>query len=181
MKKIIIFLSAIACIFSVNTFALFCPKNFNQINPGDSVEKVLQLCGIPDAKKTFPSEANVPQEWNYYAKPNPPDQGTLKMTIAFVNNQAVNITVNGTSLTATPLCNNTMQNGFTQNQSNNTIQTGNTQEQIEAACGKPAFINKGNMPTGSPAANPIQITELTYNGTPPIILVFENGILKNKK
>jgi hypothetical protein len=61
----------------------------------------------------------------------------------------------------------------------NNIQLGNTSETVQAACGKPSFINQGQPPQNAPSST--EITEFTYNGSPTVTLTFENGVLKTRK
>ena len=77
------------------------------------------------------------------------------------------MTVNGIGVGASTVCGNT------------TLQLGATRDEVKAACGQPAFINKQQVdPTANP---PTKIIEFMYNSNPPQTLVFENGILKDRK
>lgn len=157
-----------AFIFTHPAYAFFCPTNYNQINEGDSIEQVEQQCGKPDAKKSYKAEPNAPQEWDYFIKLDPTSQATVKMAIVFDNNQVMNINSNSASLTTTQMC-------------GTTIQIGDSPETIEAACGKPAFINKGGQKGTEDASAAITMTEITYNSALSMTLIFENGKLKGKK
>lgn len=171
MKKVIA--TCVISLFSTPLFAMFCPSGFNVINVGDTMDYVIKQCGNPDAKKVTKTVPQKPQEWNYIIKPDPMQPGTLKMSIAFDKDEkVVNISVNGTSLTATTIC------------GGQNIQYGNTTDDIKKACGEPAYKNQEPVTPPSPetAAQPTtDIAELTYNTTPPITLVFENGKLKETK
>lgn len=165
-----------AMIYSVNSFALFCPNNFNQINIGDTIAQVQAACGKPDTQKTYKSQGNVPQEWTYYvAIPNAyaqdvPTQGTMKVTFAFVNNQVVNMTSNGVGVGATTVCNNT------------NLQLGNSIEDVKAACGAPATIVNTNIANeNAQGTPPVETSEWTYTSAPGVTLIFENGKLKQRK
>jgi len=163
MKKKL--LAWLLVMFSTQTFALFCPNGFNQIDIGDSVDKVTQACGKPDAQKTSKTAENQPQEWNYYVRLDPSQSASVKMTVAFdTNKKVMNITVNAQSLATTSLC-------------GPPISTSDTADTIKTACGKPAFINQ-SQPQGTP--NMTETTELLYNSTPPTTLTFENGKLKSR-
>ncbi|OGT35915.1 MAG: hypothetical protein A3F11_03980 [Gammaproteobacteria bacterium RIFCSPHIGHO2_12_FULL_37_14] len=162
------------------TYAFFCPNNFNQINFGDTIEQIQQQCGSPakqDTKEITP-DIPVPQEWNYYvprtytlSATNQP-QSTLKTQFTFDSSgKAINISVNGLGVPSTNVCNGIV------------IALGATQDAVKAACGNPTFVNKpppSSTPTGTPPPKK-KMTEFTYNTNPPVILVFENGILKEKK
>lgn len=171
MKKIIAVLTA--SLLTANSYAMFCPNGFNLIDFGDSIEQVIKQCGNPDAKKVTKSVPEKPQEWSYFVKPDPTQPGTLKMSVAFDSDKKViNITVNGTSLTNTTICN------------GNTIQYGDTDEVVKAACGDPAYKNQPPVEQPAPGSPPVpttEITELTYNTAPVTVLVFENGKFKEKK
>ena len=161
-------------------FAFFCPTNFNQINFGDTLEQVKQLCGNPMKEETKDAKQNVPQEWSYYI-PQTVDmggtssqaQGTLKTSITFdKDDKAINLSVNGVGVGATTICG---QN----------IQLGDSQDTIKSACGQPSFINKEQprAPTTDTNAAPAaaeKVTELTYTSNPPTVLVFEGGKLTEK-
>ena len=158
-------------LLSTNVFAWVCPNNFNQIVPGDSLEQVEKMCGKPMSQKSSEKEPNVPQEWSYYVS-QPTQAGaqgpaaSVKMTIAFANDKAVNITAQATSLSSTSLC-------------GPTISVGDNSETVKAACGNPGFIQKQEAPGGGPKS--LEITEYKYNTAPPNTLIFENGTLKQRK
>jgi hypothetical protein len=164
-------------LFSNITFAWMCPNNFNQIGVGDSLEQVKAQCGTPVAMTTLEESPNVPQEWRYYImvsgtsylltytqSTNNTNQATIKMSIAFVNNRAINITVEAQSLSSTNIC-------------GPTINVGDTQESIKKSCGDPAFIQK----QVNDNVKPTELIELKYTGSSPNILIFENGRLKERK
>lgn len=163
------------------SFAFFCPNNFNQIDFGMTVDQVIQICGKPDAmKESTQQNDNVPQEWSYFipqtvgmggSVQNP--QGTLKTTMVFDDKgKAINISVNGIGVGATAICGGT------------NIQLGDDKDRIKAACGEPSFVNKQTAAANPAAAaqDATKVVELTYSSiTPPVTLVFENGLLKDKK
>lgn len=158
--------------------AFFCPNNFNQINFGNTIEQVQQQCGIPakQDKKEVTPELPTMQEWNYFipktfaTSATNQSQMTLKTQITFDDKgKTINISVNGLSVASTTAC------------GNGTLQLGDTTSQVEAICGKPSFINKQSISTSSAPPTVIKVTEFTYNTTPPVTLVFENGVLTQKK
>ena len=162
------------------SYAFFCPNNFNQINFGDTIAQIQQQCGTPAKQETkeIAPDIPTPQEWNYYvprtytlSATNQPEM-TLKTQIIFdANGKAININVNGLSMPSTNVC-------------GAVIQLGATQDTVKAACGNPAIINKQQATapqTGSTQPPKNKITEFTYSTTPPVTLVFENGVLKSKK
>ncbi len=154
-------------LFSSAWADMFCPNGFSSINMGDSLDAVVKACGEPDSKKTTKKLPFQAQEWVYYVASYPGMTGTLKTTVAFDDSgKVINISVNGAGVSETQIC------------KNKTIQFGNTPEEIEAVCGKPTYINKT---TGEGAAKPTEITELQYNASPTVTLVFQNGILTERK
>lgn len=175
MKKLIFCLTFST--LSAPAFAMFCPNGFNQINIGDTIEQVQQQCGQPDFKKTEKAEANVPQEWNYYVTPQMNQymqtrtrigpQASVKMSIAFKDGKAVNITVNGMSLAATTICD------------RKNIAVGDTMQTIKSACGDPVYVNKTDQKSNQ-EQKPDEITTYKYNSTPPTILIFQNGKLQSR-
>src|SRR5207244_256348 len=124
--------------------------------PGDTLAQIEKACGKPVSSKTTEKEPNVPQEWTYYvALPVKPGAigpaASVKMTIAFANGRAMNITAQATSLASTSLC-------------GPTISVGDTIQTIEAACGTPGFVQKQVSPGGPQS---IEVTEYKYNTAPP--------------
>lgn len=158
-------------LFSTPTFALFCPKNFNQINIGDSLDTVAAVCP-PDEIKTYEATQMVPQEWEYFQKlaqaieVYPPLQGSVKMTVSFVNNKVVNLTVNGIGVSMTEVC-------------KGPIKLGDSMDTIKATCGSPASVAELTPPGG--INPPPQITDLIYHTKPPVTLVFTSGKLTERK
>ncbi len=159
-------------IFPIPTFAFFCPTNFNQINDGDTINQVIQACGAPTNQKEFTKENNnVPQEWVYYIPQTVSTetanqaQGTLKTSITFDDKgKAINVSVNGLGVGSSTIC-------------GAPIQLGDSQENIKAACGNPAFINKqGN--SGSETSQKTSVIVLIYGSSQ---LTFENGKLTENK
>ncbi len=167
---IVLFLSLISAL----SYAWVCPNNFNQIAVGDSVEQVIAACGKPASETTSEAGYRGPQEWQFFVSIQKPlnNSGALpganpsvRMSVAFVNNKIINITVQGTSLASTSLC-------------GPTISVGDSDEVVKKNCGKPTFIQKQE---GSDNQKKIEIREFKYDTTPPNILVFENDILKDRK
>ena len=160
-KNIGIILSLFLC---SNTFAMFCPTNFNNINMGDSMDQVQQTCGKPDSENTKEVvPEGLPQEWGFYKSP----QGalaTLKVTIALDKDKVVNISVNGASMVSTDIC-------------GSTISVGDSASSIKSACGKPSYTNQ-SQELQHATENKTKVTELKYGST---TLVFENGKLKTRK
>lgn len=156
------------------SWAFFCPNNFRQINIGDSIETVKQECGKPDIETTKKEEKNTPQEWSYFipqtvstANSYEEMQGTLKTSMAFdADGKLVNISVNGIGVGSTQIC-------------GADIQLGDTKDSVKAACGNPSYINKSSQNEGQSEKN--KITLLTYKVTPPVTLVFVNGVLTEQK
>ncbi len=164
LKKILI--SALLMALATPSFAIFCPGGFNQINIGDTLEQVKQQCGAPTTQKESESKDKLPQEWNYYLQMSPTDQATLKTTIAFNHGKVTNMSVNGIGVSSTAICN------------GNNVSVGDTDESVTRACGKPAFIQQGNINVPPPT----KVMEFNYTsdaGTST--LIFENGVLTGTK
>ncbi len=164
------YLALFFLIFSTNSFAIFCPSNFNQINIGDPIEKIETQCGKPTSQTTSKTTANQPQEWNYYV-PMSSNQtgsqtGTVRMTVAFDQGKVVNLSVNSVGVSSTDLC-------------GPTVQIGDAQRAVESACGKPKLINTGQQSQDS--QNTTEITTFTYEGPQTATLTFENGKLKSRQ
>ncbi len=173
MKKSLALLLLLGCY--TQAFALFCPNNFNQINIGDSIAQVEAQCGKPEGQKKTTEEPNVPQEWNYYVSPSMHgygapgmpggQQASLKMSVAFMGGKVINITVNGMSLASTTIC-------------GGSLSTGDSMESAKKTCGDPVYINKTSK---AGDVKPVEITTFKYNTSPAITLIFENGVLKERK
>jgi hypothetical protein len=173
LKKIA--LLAIVC-HPVLSFAFFCPTNFSQIDFGQTPDQITQICGKPNNQKEYTKEnENVPQEWSYFVPQtltlknnNQQMPGTYKMTVAFnAQGKAINISVNGIGVGSTPIC-------------SRPIQIGDSRETIKAACGDPGLANRQTNTLAAP--EDIKVVEYTYtNVSPAITLVFENGVLTEKK
>ena len=160
------------------SFAFFCPTNFKQIDFGYTIEQVTEACGAPDKEETREKKPEGPQEWSYYVPQTVGTQGissqakgTLKTQVAFDSSgKLINISVNGIGVGSTSLC-------------GTTVNLGDSQDKVKAACGEPPFITKGDpppSPSGAPQVSK-KITEFTYNTQPPVKMIFEDGILKEKQ
>lgn len=186
--KLKFFIVTLSLSATVNAWALFCPTSLNQMNIGDTAKQVETQCGKPDAQRTYKPEPKVPQEWTYYQSPstnpytssgspsitssqsNQTIQGSLKTTFAFdQNGKLVNITVGNASITSTNICNGAA------------VQIGSSTKDVETACGKASYVNRGIAQDSGGNAPVPEMTEWTYQGPPKVILVFENGVLKERK
>lgn len=154
--------------YSTLSIAMFCPNNLNQIQIGDSIQQVESQCGKPPSQKTYKKASTAPQEWNYFLKINPQDQGTIKVTFSFVNNQAINISANGIGVGATAIC-------------GSNVVLGANMQTVEAACGKPVSISQLNNVPGQESTPAPDISEWKFDGPTPNTLVFENGVLTERK
>lgn len=177
--------TALMAVYAANSYAFFCPKNFNQIEFGDSMASVLQACGAADSKVVKDAPDNTPQEWSYFVAQQSRGtmsnaaQGTIKTSFAFDGNgKLININVNGIGVATTSNC-------------GSPVVLGDTRQTVQAACGKPSFVNQENQPTSGINANAnskteevdesTKLVELTYSSTPPITLIFEGGRLTGKR
>lgn len=165
-RKALIFL-VVNFMFTNSWADMFCPNNFNSISIGDSLDSVLAACGQPDKQTTKKDKPTQPQEWVYFIAATPDMPGALRTTIAFdANGKVVNISVNGAGVTQTQIC-------------GQTIQFGDKQEDIQNACGKPAYVNQAT--NESEKLKEVEITELKYNSVPPVTLTFMDGKLQERK
>src|SRR3990167_7467103 len=112
--------------------AFFCPTNFSQIDFGDSLDKVKQICGAPEKETSKDLEPNVPQEWTYFIpqtvmlNASTEAQGTVKTSVTFdKDGNAINISANGIGVGATTIC-------------GSNIQLGDSQDAVKSACGTPS-------------------------------------------
>ncbi|GEM_PF-968595 len=170
-------------LISTVAFADFCPcpSSFNLIQIGNSLDQILKTCCAPSSPpKTYQKPIPVPQKWSYNIAPppNPANavQGSVELIVTFDETEKVtNITVNAQSLTTTN-CGSAPTTSFSVTPAQaGTIQIGSTAAQVIAACREPMFKQLG-VPQTSNQTPPI-ITELQYNGPPPVTLKFVNGSL----
>jgi len=171
-------LTSIILLLPTVGFAFFCPTNFQQIDYGMTIDQVTQMCGKPENKKEFTKEnENIPQEWVYYIPQSvgmgtyQTAQGTLKTSVSFDDKgKAINISVNGIGVGATSICGGA------------NLQLGSDRDTVKAACGKPAVINKQALSAEDTAKQETKVTEFNYStANPPVVLIFENGKLTEKK
>lgn len=161
----------------ISLASYFCPNNFNQINIGDSITQVQQVCGNPTQQSTTQQEnQNVPQQWTYFVQQNignltgaTTNQGAIKTEINFdQTGKVVNITVNGNSAASINLCGSAV------------VQIGSMMNAVKTACGTPSYVNKQTpfVAPGASAPPATQtVTTFTYNSTPPFTLTFTDGKL----
>lgn len=117
MKPIATFLLFTTCTLS---HAWVCPNNFSQIAVGDTIEQIASVCGKPASEKKSEGGYQGPQEWQYFVSINQPlnnsgaspgSNPTVKMSVAFIKNKVINITVQGQSVASTSLCGPTINVG----------------------------------------------------------------------
>lgn len=182
----------------MESFAIFCPGSFNNIDFGNTTQQVVNQCGAPATAVTYTQQQNVPQQWDYYVQQNPLNPITTKMSIVFNDNKAINITITQAATSNNVLCQQLLQSASNQQaieaacdqsvQKTESVQTttvcgsiislGNSPDTIQAACGKPVFVTQSQPQNPAP---PTQIIEYKYNSPPPNVLIFENGILKDRR
>lgn len=160
--KLNISLFTTCLLLTTPTWAMFCPNSFNQIELGNNLDTIKQQCGAPDSEKKSTEEPSVPQEWDYFLQVSPPQTGTLKMSISFVEDKVVNMSVNGIGVSSTAIC------------KGNAIGLKSTMEEITKRCGKPAFVQKADATSDIP---PTLVNVWTYNSVPPVTMTFKNGKL----
>jgi hypothetical protein len=155
-----------------SSYAFFCPTNFSQIYPGDTIERVKQTCGNPTLETSYEKEPEAAQQWSYYIPQTvafndmAPAQGTLKTEITFdPSGKAINISVNGIGVGSSTIC-------------GGMIQLGDSRDTIKNACGNPSFIAKQDPGNSTATQTPTKITELIYGTGSPVKLKFVNGKLE---
>jgi len=175
-----VFCCTLACVPTLS-FAFFCPTNFNQIDFGMTPDQVTQQCGKPtNVVESKKENQNIPQSWDFYIKApvstggayiDSGTAGTMKTSFVFnANGEVINMSVDGIGVGATSICSNTP------------IQIGATRDQVKAACGTPGFVTKSTPAPGEAVPKDFKIVEFEYSSaTPPVTLVFEDGVLKSKK
>lgn len=191
-------LTTTALVLSTNVYAIFCPSNFSNINYGDTISQVQEVCGKPTSQNTIKKPASLAQVWTYYMKQSNFTQNNTKLKFLIVDDKVVNISVVDSSPISVQKCHTTINPGAGPNlvetncfkpnnsQENLTstrlcgyiISTGDTAKKVELTCGKAALINQFQR---NPAETPIELTELKYAGTPPVSLIFEDGKLRERK
>ena len=177
INKPFLYALIITPLLSTTGHAFLCPTNFNQINFGDPQASVEELCGKPDKSVTTDVPDNSPQEWNYYLRPaatvnTMPQaqqaQGTLKTSFAFdAAGSLINISINGVGVASTSDC-------------GSPISLGDSRKSVEAACGQASMITK-QTPSGPANQEAKKQIENSYNSTPPVTLIFEDGKLTDKR
>jgi len=174
-------ISTLMTFISGNCYALLCPNNFNQINIGDSIAQVEQLCGKADKTETVDGPDNSPQDWNYYFPPTTPSPtltnlalqqqttGALKATFSFdAKGTLVSIMVNGVSIGSSKDC-------------GTTISLGDSRKSVESACGKPSFVSKQGTGNSAQSNEANKQVEMTYMSNPPVVLIFRDGNLADSR
>jgi len=165
------FLTSLLLIFSIlpnSAFAFFCPNNFQIVQPGDTIDSVIQRCGKPDSTRKIQGAFTGSQEWIYNV--NVANQGSLRMSVMLLDDKITNITSNNMSLTTTTIC-------------GAPVALGDTSASLKSACGDPALVNRGsgsNTDQTSPPEAPADV-EFTYKTSPPVIFVFQKGLLTERK
>lgn len=166
--KLKIALMGILLLFTHTSFATFCPNNFNIVNEGDSMDKVIALCGQPLSKKETRDTSNQPQQWSFYPATSR-NQGTLKLNVALVGGIIKNISINNISLRSTDVC-------------GAAINVGDSVDKLRNACGDPADTNFSDNTQGVQFGTAADIiTELHYQGTSAVTFLFKNGKLTQKR
>lgn len=167
-----------AFLFSSSSYAFVCPTNFSQVDFGDTLQQITDRCGKPDREESKEVEIDSgPQEWNYYIQQRPSvgvnsylgAQGRIKVQFIFdTSGSLIDISMNGVSVGSTPIC-------------GNMLTLGATRDQVKSTCGEASFINKQSTDGSSNPNAKKKITTYFYNTSPPVKLIFENGVLKEKQ
>ena len=158
-------------VFPLSVFGLSCPNNAHLIDKGDTINYILNKCGNPLSQREYKNTVALMQKWTYYKTNNPmdPNNSALpksKIVIIFNNGRVDSIHLNEGEKNA--------QNVVSTNACGRIIQTTNGMQDVEFVCGTPA--EKNDLQSNTTA-----ITELTYSGSSPNVLVFEDGKLSEIK
>lgn len=158
--------------------AFFCPNNFNQIQIGDSMDQVTKACGPPNSQsESTEADDSGPQQWSFYMPqhgitgPSVNPQGSMQAVFSFDGSgKIINIMVNNVSVGSTNVC-------------GGSIQLGASRESVKTACGNPMYINKPTQSADQSATptSEVKMIQFNYNGNPPVSLIFQNGILKDRR
>lgn len=125
------------------------------------------------------------------------DQSTSKMSLVFKDDKVINITISDNS-TGSQLCDSAIQaSNSTQlirAVCNNPFKSGQHSVESTDACGRKIRLGDNSQTIMNACGNPVattqyqqagaqdtpEITAFQYDGPPPVILVFENGRLKER-
>ncbi len=193
MRHYISLASSLLLIYSTHAFAIFCPTNFSNINFGDTIEQIQQVCGNPNSVNQYKKNLATNQVWEYYIKAPGFDQNMAKMSVLFRDDQVMNIHIRYDPYARAQICLITQNKdvrilpAFCTNPADNqnvastdicgtSIQVGNNTQSVELACGQPAVTK--NVPGTENQS--IYVTEFHYNGPPRVTLIFENGKLSDR-
>ncbi|MDX1901032.1 MAG: DUF2845 domain-containing protein [Gammaproteobacteria bacterium] len=170
-------------------FAFFCPTNLQMIEFGDSIDHVQQQCGKPaSTQKLKVSQDATAQEWVY--NKNNVSQAQAQGMSQTYNPQQLKIMFANKHVTSITL------NGFPTDNSNGNcnpdITINSLIDDVKAACGKPDMVTLDNSASNNESnqlsQNPSDekdltkgTVELTYDSSPPVTLVFQDGKLTEKK
>lgn len=182
---------ALLLLYSSHAFAIFCPTNFSNIDLGNTIQQVQEVCGTPTSVNQYQKTKMSNQIWNYYIRAPGLNQNMAKMSVLFRNDEVMNIhlhynseicpllltkkngqvvppfcikSINDEDVASTNLC-----GGF--------IQVGNNAQAVQYACGQPAVIQA----VPGTETQPVDVTELHYDGPPKATLIFENGQLIDRQ
>lgn len=184
---------------STSSFAMLCPTNFSNVNIGDSIDYVKQMCGNPSSQKTYKQSSSGAQEWVYYIKTSNFDKATSKMSVIINDGKVVNINI-ASSGVSNEICDTFGRKSqdpqviqlacnkagivgnndvATTTACGTAINVGDSSQQLESACGKPIFVNQNQQTNAQTTGD--EITEFQYVGSPTVTLIFVNGSLQDRK
>lgn len=168
------------------SYAFFCPENFSQVYEGDTMDKVMQTCGMPHSQKSESKKASLSEEWTYFTQKEATNK-PIQMTVVIANSKVVNIKLDrdqtnmswggGQPLVNVAIGNQAPMNVASIGACGTTINVGDAAQRIESFCGKPVAIKQNEAPG---AQNGADITLFIYGGANAATFVFENGLLKGR-
>lgn len=184
LRKLLTF---ICIILPMHAYALSCPNNGDVLQTGYTLEQVMQHCGKPVSTNNYTTTKNDSEELIYYK--NNINSDNIKVTVLVNNDRVANIHIvtnpkqctNATSSNdqssppkTVTTCPPTEQNVNSSSVCGRLIQIGSGINYVRSACGTPAEQKTLQTTT-------TQVSELTYSGAGPNVLVFENGTLTDWK
>lgn len=174
MKKLI-FVGSV--LFSVNLFALSCPKSFQEVKLGSTEQQVLALCGQPQSKSKPKNVRKVDNQeveiWSYGAKKyydarnNGRMSQTPQINVAFSDGKVSGLTVSGAPVNSVNACGTTITVGQT------------SQSSVQASCGSPNFTSSRSQKVSGGKGKSSQWIYQFNPYQPKKTFIFFNGKLES--
>ncbi|RDI48072.1 DUF2845 domain-containing protein [Aquicella lusitana] len=172
-------------LISASLHALPCPNGRGILYKGDTVSEVLKQCGEPLEKRTTTRTIYTAEQWVYY-RGHVFDRGFSQLIVSFKNDRVVSIYINdrywlpvcrqayiqlGNRLsTLQTSCGNWAYYTVNTNLCGGIFGIGDSTQRVAAVCGLPA--ERSPLETYT-----VEVTEFTYSGHDPQVIVFQDGRL----